>query len=176
MTKSLGALRFITTLVLTTLAASQQPSASKQVPKPSQIMNAKTVFIANAGGEGYSATKEPQPTPDPEYAYDQFYPAMKSWGRFDLTDDPSRADLVFEIRLKRGMFLYNDGVPPTWDYQIRLKILDSKTHFTLWGFNEHVKWASRTADMNENIDHTVAALINDVKQLVSSSTSDKPVH
>ena len=90
------------------------------------------------------------------------------------SDDPSRAGLVFEIRLRKS--LYNDGVSPTWEWQIRLKILDSKTHFTLWGFNEHVKWASRTTEMNVNIDHTVAALTNDVKQLVSASASDKPVH
>jgi hypothetical protein len=101
---------------------------------------------------------------------------MKSWGRFDLTDDPSRADLVFEIRLKKGAFLYNAVVSPTWDWQIRLKVLDPKTRFTLWGFNEHVRWASRTVDMTRNVDRTVAALIDDVKQLVSTSASDKPDH
>ena len=30
--------------------------------------------------------------------YNEFYAAMKSWGRYELVSSPADADMVFEIR------------------------------------------------------------------------------
>ena len=35
----------------------------------------------------------------PDRAYNEFYAAMKTWGRYELVAAPRDADLVFEIRL-----------------------------------------------------------------------------
>jgi hypothetical protein len=72
-----------------------QPQQKKEVlpaPLPQQIIKGKKVFISYAGGDSnglYSGGSE--------RLYNQFYAAMKDWGRYQLIDSPADADLVFEI-------------------------------------------------------------------------------
>ena len=71
---------------------------SKQVPPapvPPQILSAKKVFIANAGGE--QPAEDAQYSGDSDRAYNQFYAAMRTWGRYELVASPAEADLWFEI-------------------------------------------------------------------------------
>src|ERR1035441_8663261 len=69
----------------------QAPAA----PIPSQILTAKKVFISNAGGE-YDAGIW---SGGRERSYNEFYAAMKSWGRYELVSSPGDADLVFQVGL-----------------------------------------------------------------------------
>ena len=61
-------------------------------PAPVPIFSAKKVFVSNATGEIRL------PLGNPDLAYDEFYAAMKSWGRYEIVSSPADADLVFEIR------------------------------------------------------------------------------
>src|ERR1700683_5609778 len=63
---------------------------------PAEILTAKAAFISNAGAEcnpsgavGFSG--------DADRAYDEYYAAMKAWGRYGLTAAPGGADLALEI-------------------------------------------------------------------------------
>jgi len=82
------------------LYAAQSSKSSKEVPPvpvPALILTAKKVFIANGGGDE-SLFDSPQYSGGPDRLYNEFYAAMKSWGRYELVGSPHEADLVFEVR------------------------------------------------------------------------------
>jgi hypothetical protein len=71
---------------------------------------------------------------------------MKDWGRYQLVATPGDADLIFEIRfaVTVGAITVSQGSGySSEDPQIRLAILDPKTHVMLWGFTEEVRKAAR---------------------------------
>src|SRR5438445_7063479 len=61
---------------------SAQQSRAPIAPIPEQILAAKKVFVANAGGEDPSSD-DPLFSGGPDRAYNQFYAAMKTWGRYE---------------------------------------------------------------------------------------------
>jgi len=70
-------------------------AADNVAPVPPQIARAKRVFISNGGQEtgrleDFSGRQD--------RCYNQFYSALKSWGRYALAGGPSDADLVMEIK------------------------------------------------------------------------------
>jgi hypothetical protein len=74
----------------------EQSKTVPPAPVPPQILAAKKIFIANAGGE--QPSEESQYSGDADRSYNQFYAAMKTWGRYELVSSPAEADLWFEIR------------------------------------------------------------------------------
>ena len=78
-------------------ARAQTPPAASLAPVPPALLNAKTVFISNAGAD---SGLFPHPfSGDPDRPYNQFYAAMQSWGRYEIVGDPSQADIVIELQL-----------------------------------------------------------------------------
>jgi hypothetical protein len=106
----------------------QTPAA----PLPSQILAAKKVFIANAGG-GFD--KEMW-TGEPSRTYNEFYAAIGTWGRYELVGSPAEADLVFQISITSSARVLGQEVVP-W-FQVRLAILDPKTNVVLWALDEFI--------------------------------------
>jgi hypothetical protein len=76
----------------TIISATAQTVDAPTAPVPSTIFTAKKVFISNATGEMVL------PPGNPDMTYDEFYAAMKTWGRYTLVSSPADADMVFEIR------------------------------------------------------------------------------
>lgn len=140
--------------LLTSIAAAQgkQPETA---PIPTQIVAAKRVFIANAGGEEPSLNYHPFDG-GVDRAYNQFYAAMKSGGRYELVGSPAEADLLFEIRFT---------LPP--DSRFRLKIRDPKTNGLLWALNEPMEWANLQSNRNKNFDQAVGRIVADVQNLAT---------
>ena len=64
---------------------------------------------------------------------------MKNWGRYELVGSPSDADLVFEISFAAPMV--GADKLTTFAPNLRLEILDAKTHFLLWTIIEPVDGA-----------------------------------
>ncbi len=95
-------------------------------PAPPQISTAKTVFIANAGGEDNPS--DSQFSGGPDRAYNQFYAAIKSWGRYELVLTPANADLLLELRFTQPQVGdYHEDLlhpAPDRDPQFRLVIRD----------------------------------------------------
>lgn len=146
-------------------AQNATPSAPPQAPIPVQIVNAKTVFISNAQGE------EPDPRVtflksfDPSRPYNEFYAAIQGGGRFKPVLAPADADLILDFRFRTYV-----GSPAPGE--LRLVILDPKTHAVLWAFAETVKqqggphYQEKTM---KNFDNAVTALVGDLTRLAVPS-------
>lgn len=139
-----------------------------KAPVPPQIAVAKKVFISYTGTDSVSIAGFKWVSGDPDQPYNQFYAAMKSWGRYELTSTPADAELVFEIRFLTA--IVGDGKvtaqAPEW-----ILTIDGKTHFTLWTLTEPVKGANRKATWKKNIDESFSNLMDHLKQLASSQQS-----
>ena len=170
--------------VLTAPAAleAQQAKDLLPAPLPSQITSGRKVFISNAGGDSnglYSG--------GPNRLYNQFYAAMKSWGRYELVDNPATADLVFEINFLNpfvGENVSGGGLghaPVTGrsvnDPQFRLVVLDPGTRVILWVFTGHIESALLQGNRDKNFDQALVYLVNDLRNIagqpVASSQNTK---
>jgi hypothetical protein len=148
------------------LSAAQQKKPTNPGPIPAQILAAKKVFIANGGGDE-SHYEEASYSGRPDRAYNEFYAAMKTWGRYELVAAPGDADLVFEIRLtvfqlQRERVLSDD----------RIVIRDPKTHETLWGLTEHARGAVLLSNRDKNFEQALAALIAEVQRIAGPAVAD----
>jgi hypothetical protein len=62
----------------------------------------------------------------PDRPYNQFYAAIKTWGRYEIVSYPTHADLVLEI----SWVLTDTGLRLSVLGQLRLVVIDPKTHVT----------------------------------------------
>jgi len=165
-------------LLPVSILAAEQAKSAPPAPLPAQILAAKKVFVANAGGD--------EPWIDdglfnggPDRSYNQFYAAMKTWGRYELVSAPADADLLLEIRFmvppiagaaSRGDTLF--GRP--YDPQFRLVIRDPRTNALLWAFTEHAAWAVLQGNRDKNFDQALARIVSDVQGLSATADANKP--
>ncbi len=162
---ALGALP-VAAQVGTASPAESEPPA--KAPLPAQIQAAKKVFISNAGGELKNWF-----TGGPYRLYNQFYAAMKDWGRYELVSTPAEADLIFEIHAS-GLYLSEQEEIPKFE----LAIYDPRTHVVLWALAERLDLALLRGHRDENFDRGMNRLMARVKELVQpaapAATSAKP--
>jgi hypothetical protein len=138
-------------------------------PVPSQIGAAHKVFISNAGAD-VNAQATFKRAGEPEEAYNDFYGAMQSWGRYELVTSPADADLVCEIRFTSPMYM--NGNLATYQPQFGLRVLDAKTHFLLWSLTEPVEGAFRKDTWLKNFAHGLDALMDDLNKLSAPPAAD----
>jgi len=149
-------------------AWSQTSTEVPAAPVPTQIAGAKRAFIFNAGEETYfQLPKDAMYAGGPNRTYNQFYAAMKTWGRYELVFAPADADIVFEI----GFSDRNQG--PIFVSQIRLVALDPKTHVGLWTINKYLEPAGMAKNREKNYNIAMDALMDDLKNLVSPAAAAK---
>lgn len=164
-----AALFFALPAVAQTPPASAPPPSVSLAPVPPALLNAKTVFISNAGAD---SGLFPHPfTGDPDRPYNEFYAAIQSWGRYQIVGDPSDADVVFELQLiaPPGPTSGNkingasDPVP-----MFRLVVYDRKTHYVLWALTESIMVAYLQKTHDNNFDLALNAITADLKRLTSA--------
>ncbi len=153
-------------VVLASLLAAAQPKGAPSAPVPAQLIAAKRIFIANAGGD-VGSYPEPPYDGGPDRAYNSFYAAMKAWGRYELVGTPADADLLFEIRFTvhpgtvwKGDTVYSDS-------QFRLSIREPKTGALLWALCEPVEHAVLQANRDRNFDVALDRVLDDVKRVTA---------
>jgi len=157
-------------LQLSSLAADTAPAA----PVPTQILAAKKVFIANAGGD-QPFYEEPLFSGGPDRAYNQFYAAMKTWGRYELVGAPADADMLIEIlftmpRIEQKVVRGEPVVVPIpYDPQFRVVVRDPKSSALLWVFTEHAEWAVLQRNRDKNFDLALAKVVTDIHGLSASA-------
>ena len=150
----------------------QEPLASNSplplAPVPPAILNAKKVFLSNAGAD---SGLFPHPfTGDPDRPYNEFYGNLRNWGRFELVTDPSDADLVFELHLTapngpQNPSKQNGAADPL--PMFRLVILDRKTHYVLWALTESIDFAFLQKTHDHNFDQALINITEDLKRLTN---------
>lgn len=152
-------------LAFTPVAQAFQPDSATSGPVPPQIASAHTIFVSNGGGSNFFDAF----TEGPNRGYNQLYADLRQWGRYQIVDSPSQADLIFEIRSVAsaidtsgphgtGSVIYNP--------QLILRILDSKTNAVLWTTTANVRAAGGQASRDKGFDESVAVLVDRVRQLI----------
>ena len=150
-------------------AVGQEPVTPAAAPIPPLLLNAKKIFISNAGAD---SGLFPHPfSGDPDRAYNQFYANVASWGRYQFVATPAEADLVFELRLNAPNGPTNadkskgasDPLP-----MFRLVIYDRPTHYALWALTESIAPATLQKTHDHNFDEALASLVLDAGRLTKS--------
>ncbi len=150
-------------VVLAVSVWTQQLQEIPAAPIPGQIGSAKKVFVSNAGEETvFRLPKDAKYTGGPNRAYNQFYAAMKGWGRYELVPAPADADLVFEI----GFIDQYEGLLAV--SQFKLIVLDPRTHVALWTFTKYAEPAGMAKNRERNYDLAMSALMDDVKIITTT--------
>jgi hypothetical protein len=151
----------------------QQKKETVIAPVPPQIFASKKVFISNAGYDSTSRVAFKNGG-DLNQPYNEFYSALKNWGRYELVATPADADLVFEIRFTAPLTF--DEKTPIYEPQLDLEILDVKTHFKLWSLTAPVQGAIRKATWEKNFSQGIANLMDDLKKLTTQpvAAADSP--
>jgi len=136
------------------IAAAKKVADPPAAPIPIQMLTGKKVFISNS-----------ESTADiifavPDLTYNTLYEQMKSWGKYELVSAPADADLVLNINFV--VLLYP---------QLRLVVLDPKTHVVLWTFAQEVQPWNRQSTGRKNFDQAMTKLVNDVEILTTPPTT-----
>lgn len=140
----------------------QQSKGLAPAPVPEQIGAAKKAFISNGGGESFETVFDQAVfNGGPDRPYNEFYAALGGWGRYELVPSPSEADLVFEI----SWALTDTGLKLPVLGQLRLQVIDPKTHVTLWSFIEYVRGAILLGNRDKNFDHAMNTIVSRLKPL-----------
>jgi hypothetical protein len=151
------------------VADAQQPAPPGAAPVPPLLLNAKKIFIANAGAD---SGLFPHPfSGDPDRAYNEFYADVESWGRYQVVGAPGQADLVFELQLTAPNGPSNankqngasDPLP-----MFRLVIYDRPTHYVLWALTESIAPAALQKTHDHNFDEALSTLVLDAGRLTKS--------
>lgn len=168
---------FTIALVAAPVLEAQQAKWEKAppAPVPAPILTSKKAFISNAGGDvdispdHYSGGRD--------RAYNQFYAAIKGWGRYELVPGPCDADLILELHFTAlsgaaSIFSRSGGVEQR--PQFILVILDLKTHAVLWSFTEYLDKAKPHSTHDQQFDQAIDRIADDLKDLASrpAATAD----
>ena len=152
-------------LALIPVLTAQKSKGVVPAPVPTQIGAAQRVFISNAGGESFETVIDQTVFHGgPDRPYNQFYAAMSDWSRYKLVSSPSDADLVLEI----SWALSDTGLKLPVLGQLKLVIVDPKTHVTLWNFTEYVRGAMLLGNRDKNFDEAMNTIVNRMKKIVDT--------
>ncbi|MGA2377488.1 MAG: hypothetical protein ABSF72_18395 [Candidatus Sulfotelmatobacter sp.] len=154
----------IAVLAFVQVVTGQQSKGEPPAPVPAQIAAAQKVFISNAGGATLETVlDETIFHGGPDRPYNQFYAAMKSWNRYELVSSPSDSDLVLEI----SWGLTDSGLRLPVLGQLRLVVIDPKTHITLWNITEYVQGALLLGNRDKNFDQAMNTVVARLKGLTA---------
>jgi hypothetical protein len=132
-------------------------------PLPASIVNAQTVFLSNGGGS--------------DLAYDAFYSAIKTWGKYKIVGSPNDADLIVELAYRvvdRGTRVWSSTNTYNGDTQVHsaeivdpqlvLTIYDAKTKNSLWSTIDHRRLARREKNREKETINSAERLVEELKE------------
>ena len=155
-------------VVLSTQTALAQQPAPPAAPVPTQITEARNVFISNAGADTFFLAF----SGGSNRAYNDLYAAIKHWGRYQIASSPAQADLIFEVRsmARPSDVSGTDGnVSTTYNPQIRLQILDPKTRTVLWTLTSYIEAGGLQKTRDKQFDLAANGLFNQLRQLAGET-------
>lgn len=155
---------FVAMLAFVPVLSAQKSPVVAPAPVPAQIAAAKKIFISNTGGESFeSVIDQTVFNGGPDRPYNQFYAAIKTWGRYELVSSPADADLVLEI----SWAISDTGLKLPVLGQLRVVIVDPKTHVTLWSFAEYVRGAILLGNRDKNFDQAMNSIVTRMKGITN---------
>lgn len=169
-------------LASTITAQNKQQPLPPPVPAPPALAAGKSVFISNGGGvDLQDALDFTIVKGGPDRTYDQFFAAMKGWGRYNLVSSPAGADLIMEISFDisdSGLKSLASQSPlstitPVMG-QIRLVVIDPKTCVTLWTIAEYAQGAVLEGNREKNFNAAMNTVVGRLKRLVEPQTGATP--
>jgi hypothetical protein len=147
---------------LVPILGAEQFKPPAAAPVPPQIAAARSIFIANGGGASLDDVIDATAfNGGPDRPYDQFYAAMKGWGRYQIASSPAAADLVLQI----SWDLSDTGLKLPVLGQLRLLVIDPKTDVTLWTLTEYVRGAVLLGNRDKNFNYAMDVIVNRLKAL-----------
>jgi len=155
--------------VLLASSSAAQKRDMTPAPTPTQLTASKKIFVSNAGGDTNSLY-----TGSAERLYNQFYVAVKNWGRYELVGSPAEAELVFEVSFSNpftGQNIYggSGNIPintkTLTDPHFTVRVIDVGTRMTLWVFTQHIEPALLESNRDKNFDQALARLVNDIRNV-----------
>jgi hypothetical protein len=159
----------IALVVLLISSISLHAQAPVAIAVPSQFATARTAFL----GSGPTPAAGLRQTAVAQVVYSTFYRSLSAVGQYRLVSAPADAEL--------SMVLSTDSFMPnsvsggfTSEPYLRLETYDTKTHSLLWTLDEPLNGYLAAKTLQQNVDQTVAALINDLKTLASGSVPGDP--
>jgi hypothetical protein len=154
----------LATLTAAGMSRAQQLKAPMPAPAPvpPEIAGAQKVFISNAGGESLETVIDQVVfNGGPDRPYNQFYVAMKTWGRYQIVRSPADADVVLEI----SWVLSDTGLRLPVLGQLRLRVVDPKSNITLWNLTEYVRGAILLGNRDKNFDQAMNTIVSRIEAL-----------
>ena len=154
---------FLTALILAILCLSTpclngQDKSAASAPMPTQLQTAKKIIISNGGVDGIASRMLDG---DDDRLYNLVFNGVKSSGRYELALNPADADLVFYIHMAvptTASGMPQLGTSPDFFPQLRLAIVDPKTHVVLWTVTANVEKAYRQKTFVKNLETAVDSL------------------
>ena len=157
-----NAVLFLFVLLAPIAASGSKKKLPPPAPLPSQVTQAKSVFLTNGGGS--------------ELAFDAFYQAFKQWGKYEIVGSPENADLVITLQYwveKNG----STSVPVTNTYthqtvyysrenvdpQLKMTVVDAKTKEELWSAIDHRRLARLSSNRDKETVNSAVRLVEELK-------------
>ncbi len=167
-----GARHMVLAMALVSLPAWARQTKRPPAPVPAEIAWAKSAFISNAGGlcDPYDPVSFGG---GPNRAYREFYADAEKWGRYHLASSPANADLDFVIRFSCRAAPYRSETTTfeskPFEAQLRLTILDIRTHVLLWSITEPVSTAVLESNRSKNFDYAMGRLMTHLRAIATKS-------
>jgi len=156
-------------LLVADAAFAQQATPVSSAPVPQAILDARKIFVSNAGAD---SGLFPSPfSGDASRGYNQLYAGLKASGQFELVGDPAAADLVLELQLTAPAgsthSLNSNKVNGAADPvpMFRLVVYDRKTHYVLWAFTQSIEIAFLQKTHDHNFDDALTAVLLEFEAL-----------
>jgi hypothetical protein len=146
----------------------EPPALPPAAPVPAQIIAGRKVFVSNLGADT-SVILPDHYRGGPDRAYNQFYAALKSWGRYELLPAPTGADLILTLAWVAPpgpSSVFNGSGGSRLDPQFQLTIVDPATHTVLWAFTEHLGAYRGTHD--QGFDQAMTGIVDDLKRVAGT--------
>jgi hypothetical protein len=155
-------------LPATSVLFAQTANVAPAAPLPSQIFTAKKIFISYVVEEKIDPRLWDGGSAQP---YNEFYAAIKSWGRYELVTAPGDADLIFEMNFADPVTGVSgskeSGCDSSSTPQFKLALTDPKTHITLWTLNESTSIGHLQKGRDKSLQEAIDKLVSDLKALTA---------
>ena len=146
---------------------SQAQQALPATSVPSQIQQAQTILLTNAGADANFPIDETK-------AFNDIYTALQTWGRYRLVSSPQQADLVFQLRDVApitGVSGDDSNVHSFTSPAFQLTILDPKSNITLWTITSPVNVVGKSQVLARWVSISETNLVSRVKVLAGQALS-----